>query len=198
MEIPTDLMSLIHHSREERFLEYKRSAPWEELRLKVARSAMGMANITDGGTIIIGVAERDGGFIQEGVLDEHLSTYDGDEVQAYVNSFADPYVRLELHHVPDEGRTFVAIVVYEFDQIPVVCKRASGDLLRQGAIYTRSHRIPETCEVPTQTEMREITELATDKGIRRFITRLHRVGIPVEETAMRSDEETFAKQLEGM
>ena len=49
--------------------------------------------------------------------------------------------------------------------------------LQQGAIYTRSHRIAETCKVQTQTEMREIIEMATERGLSRFITKSQHAGV---------------------
>lgn len=191
------LAALIELGREERFLEYKQSLPWDDLKNKIAKTAMGMANIRDGGTIIVGVAERGSQFVPEGMLDEHIATYDMDAIQAYLNRFADPYVRAELHHVKFSQEKFIVLVVHEFDEIPVVCKRNWGDVLRQGAIYTRSHRIPETCEVQSQTEMREIIEIAIDKGVRRFVERMQRVGI-LKVAAGESDLDAFEKQLEGL
>ena len=56
--------------------------------------------------------------------------------------------------------------------------------------------LPETIPVPTQTEMREIIELAVDKGIRKQFERLGRAGLQVgqaptpEEASRRAlDEE---------
>lgn len=189
--------ALIELRREERFLEYKHSLPWDDLKNKIAKTAMGMANIRDGGTIIIGMAQRGGQFVPEGMLDEHIATYDVDDIQAYVNKFADPYVRVELHHVKLNQENFIALVVHEFDEIPVVCKRNYDDVLRQGAIYTRSHRIPETCEVQSQTEMREIIEIATYKGVRRFAERMQRVGV-LKVAPSESDLDAFERQLGGL
>jgi predicted HTH transcriptional regulator len=189
------LRALINLSREERFLEYKESRSWNDLKGKIAKTAMGMANIRDGGTIIVGVDQRSGHPTPGGMSQSHVDTYNADDVQAYVNRFADPYVWLELDVVPDDYKDFVAITIYEFDQIPVVCKRDRGTLLRRGAIYTRSNRIPETCDVQSQTEMREIVYLATDNGIRRFVERSQRAGLSLEEAVRGSDSERFEQQL---
>ncbi len=156
-----------------------------------------MANIRDGGTIIVGVSQRSGSLVAQGMSQEHINTYDVDKVQSYVNRFADPYVRLEMYIVPRDSQSFVAIVVHEFDEIPVVCRR-NGVGLRQGAVYTRSYRMPETCEVPSQTEMREIIEIATDKGVRRFLERSHRAGLSTGGAIGPTDAEKFDEQLEGL
>jgi hypothetical protein len=40
--------------------------------------------------------------------------------------------------------------------------------LRGGAVYTRTRRMYECAEVPGQAEMRELLELAIEKGLRKF------------------------------
>ncbi len=128
---------------------------------------------------------------------DDIETYNEDDIRAYVNRFADPYVRLELHRIPQDGQEFIAIVIHEFDQVPVVCKR-SGIGLRDGAVYTRSYRMPETCEVPSQTEMREIIDLATDKEVRRFLERLREAGLLSAKTVEQTDTEKYDEELEGL
>lgn len=192
-----EIGALIGLGREDRSLECKESQPWDELKSKIAKTALGMANIRDGGTIIVGVSQRSGSLVAQGMSQEHINTYDVDKVQSYVNRFADPYVRLEMYIVPRDSQSFVAIVVHEFDEIPVVCRR-NGVGLRQGAVYTRSYRMPETCEVPSQTEMREIIEIATDKGVRRFLERSHRAGLSTGGAIGPTDAEKFDEQLEGL
>ena len=120
-----------------------------------------------------------------------------DNVQAYINRFADSYVRIEVYIVPRNSQKFIAIVVHEFDEVPVICRRSDVGL-RQGAVYTRSYRMPETCEVPSQTEMREIIDMATDKGVRRFLEKSRRAGLLAGETVQRTDSEKFDEELEGL
>ncbi len=176
-------------------LEYKESATWESIKRKVIRTALGMANCRDGGTVIIGVSERGDRFVPEGMAEEHSITYDSDQIQAAINRHADPYVRMELRRVEMDGKTFLAIIVHEFDEVPVVCKKDGVDL-REGAVYTRSYRMPETCEVKGQTEMREILDLATDKALRRFLRRVNAAGARIGE--IESDAQRFERQLGGL
>lgn len=192
-----ELVALIELGREDRSVEYKESHPWDDLKTKIAKTALGMANIRDGGTIVIGVSERSGSPVPQGMPGADIDTYDEDDIRAFVNRFADPYVRLELHRVSREEQEFVAIVVHEFDQVPVICKR-SGVGLRDGAIYTRSYRMPETCEVPSQTEMREIIDMATDKEVRRFLERLRASGLLPTGIVERTETEKYDEELEGL
>ncbi|MGB7063064.1 MAG: RNA-binding domain-containing protein [Candidatus Zixiibacteriota bacterium] len=172
------MTNLIKHGREERFLEYKASAPWDDLKQKIAKTAMGMANIKGGGTILIGVVKRGERYVPEGVLEQHQVTYATDDVQRYVNRFADPYVRAELQEVKWNDKKFLALVVHEFEQLPVICKRDCDRLMRQGAIYTRSYQMPETCEVRSQNEMREIVEMGVEKGIVNFARSARYTSLP--------------------
>jgi predicted HTH transcriptional regulator len=190
------LLSLIQLGREERYLEYKASAPWESTRTKIIKTAMAMANCRDGGTVIIGVPQRGPQWIAEGVSTSHLNSYDNDQIQAAINSHADPYVRTVLHRLELGGRTFLALVVQEFEKVPIVCKK-DGPELRQGAIYMRSHRIPESCEVRSQTEMREILDLAVDKALKEFVRRIQTAGIRIAEIDQ-SDATKFEKELGGL
>jgi len=44
--------------RESRSIEYKRSAPWDELKWRTIKACLAMANLRDGGLILVGVAEE--------------------------------------------------------------------------------------------------------------------------------------------
>ena len=65
----------------------------------------------------------------------------------------------------------------EFDDIPVLCKRAYGNVLRDGACYVRPRRKPETSEIPTQADMRDLLDLATEKEVRKYLERAQRLGL---------------------
>ena len=188
------IKTLIGLLREKRFLEYKESMPWDIAKDKVAKTAMGMANIRDGGTIIFGVSQRSGQFQLEGMNEEHLSTFNDDDIQAHINRFADPYVQIESHQIEMDGKKFLAIVVFQFDEVPVICKR-NGTGFREGAIYTRSNRLPETCEVQSQTEMREIIAMAADKETRNFLKRLGKVGFRLGDVEQENHSSQFEQQL---
>ncbi|TKJ40062.1 hypothetical protein CEE37_10010 [candidate division LCP-89 bacterium B3_LCP] len=195
-----ELIELSKLGQESRSLDYKESVSWKDYQKKYAKTALGMANIRDGGIIIVGVEEVERNkFVRKGVLEEHLKAYNSDEMLAYINNYADPYIRLEVILFEDDQMNFIAIVIHEFDDIPVVCKGNKGNKeLRKGAMYTRSHRMPETCEVPSQTEMREILDLAAEKGLRKFLQRARRAGIEMEGGKIETDEDKFNQQLDGL
>lgn len=192
-----ELAAQILHGREERNLEYKSSLNWTDpsAKAKIAKAAMGMANIPDGGFIIVGV-ERDG--TPNGMPEGDFASFEQDPVQEFVNEFADPYVELTVKadHLDGYGN-FVVIQVQQFGELPVVCKKTGADGLRRGAIYTRSRRKHETAEVGSQSEMREILNRAVDAQIMRLRVRgLLQTPAPYDVTA--EHRAKFEAELRGL
>lgn len=173
-------------------VEFKESAPWKMLQSKIVRTALAMANLRDGGVIIIGVSQREGMWDLRGIADEHLQTYDADTVAALVDQFASPHVTIHLVLVQRDGRNFLALEVNEFTNTPIVCRKDAADL-RQGAIYVRQPGHPRTSEVRTAEELHHLLELAAEKRARRILETARRVGLQVSASARPFDDE-----LEGL
>ena len=182
---------------EEHGMEFKGPGARTDRRLlaQVARSALGMANRADGGLVIIGV-DDDGSPV--GLSDAELATWGYDAVSASLAEYADPYVSFALQVLVYEGRSFVILHVAEFEEIPVLCKRDYPGVLRKGACYVRSRRIPETSEIPSQTEMRELLETAANKGVYRFIERARATGLLASASVAPTEQERFEEQLEDL
>jgi len=181
---------------EGRSLEFKRSTPWadREFKAKIAKSILAFSNVRDGGRIVVGIEQKaDGGFHPAGMKIEHLDTWSYDDVASYVSEFADPFVEFSLENIDIDSKTFLLITISEFRELPVICKKDGNSRLRKGAIYTRTYRMPESAEVPSQTELREILDIATEKRIRLFHGMVFRVGLttPIGQ----SDSDRFNKQL---
>jgi len=162
------LTELITHGREERNIEYKGDVSWKskDVQAKLVKSILALANIPDGGAIVIGVAQVGEAFSLSGVSDDNLDTFKQDDISAKVNNFADPYVELSVSRVPYDAKNYVVIQVKEFTEIPVICKSDGLPGLGIGKIFTRPRRKIETVQIPSQIEMREILTMAVDKGIR--------------------------------
>jgi predicted HTH transcriptional regulator len=199
-----EFYNLISDLREGRNKEFKQSTPWQEteFKCKIVKSVLAFTNVRDGGYIIIGIKELDNNtFDLEGMTENDLPTYNEDELSSVIAEYADPYVRIELDKASYNNKEFLIIKIHEFDDIPVICRQDKHDgkgqlRLRKGTIYTRSYRIPESVEVPSQTEMREILERAVEKQLRKYLTRQTRIGIPIQPQP--SDEDLFRKQREDI
>lgn len=192
----SEFQEIVQLGKEGTSTEFKKALSWggDEFKAKIAKAILGFSNVKDGGRIIIGVDELpDKTFEFNGMSDAEIATWRFDDVASFVNNYADPFVQFIGEQVVFDGKKFVVITVSEFPDIPVICKKDGKSNLRKGAIYTRTHRMPETAEVPSQTELREILDLATVKYARRFFRTASDIGIhpPTDQTAA----EKFGKQL---
>ena len=156
-----------------------------------------MANRRDGGRLVIGVEDSGGILIPVGLNEDDLATWRYDDVADGIATYADPSVSFGLEVKEYNGAKYVVLEVDEFADIPILCKRDYQGVLRNGACYVRSRHKPETSEIPTQEDMRDLLELATDKGVTRFLDRARRVGLIVFPTVTPSptDQELLDQQL---
>lgn len=191
---------LILTGHESPTLEYKQSAPWRDLRVSLIRTVLGMANTRGGGNIVLGMTENpDKTFAADGMSQEHWDVFPPEEeFQAAVNGFAEPFIEPRVQRHEPEGKRFLVITVPEFDYEPVLCMKAE-DRLKEGALYVRSTRKPETVEVRTTTDMRALMRLATDKAVGLEVQKLRALGLlPAEPRESDTNSEAFAKQLEDV
>ena len=161
---------------------------------KVVRATIGMANTPDGGTVIIGVAEKDDQLDPIGLRPDEIATWGYDDLHANVTNYADPFVEFDVGTVQMDGKQFIAIDVVEFAEMPVICKRDYADVLRDGALYVRRRGKNETVEVPSHVEMREVIERASEKSARRMLATVARlvpgaVELPEESASAQFDAE---------
>lgn len=162
---------------------------------RVIRGMLAMSNHRDGGRLVIGVAEGADGFETIGLSSEQLDTWkNADAFADRVAAYADPSVKFTFQQMNDQGgQTHVVIEVEEFDSIPVICRKSFNDVLAEGALYVRPRRKPESVPVRTAADMRDLIELASEKELRRYLTRAERAG--VELAGGPSDIDRFRDQL---
>ncbi len=195
-------LQLIAIGKEQRNIEYKQSTSWsdKEFRAKIIKSVLAMSNIRDGGDIIIGMEKQaDDTYISRGMEQDHLDSYTSDHIGRAVAEYADPYARFDLMKEEDNsGKKYVWIRVYEFEETPVICRKPYGAILSGGKLYTRTRRVPESAEVPSSAEMREIIAMAADKELKAFLRRSNAAGIQLPGTTTPTDEQDFTDQIHGV
>jgi hypothetical protein len=108
---------------------------------------------------------------------------------------------LDRFEVTHDGKAFLVIRVHDFTEIPVFCRKNSGSepgkkglILQEGLLYVRSTTKPETIPVRDPVLMRELLELAIEKGISSFDRRARRLGYARKP----GDAESFDAQLEEL
>ncbi len=191
-----ELVGLIRHGREERNLEYKGPVNWSTpaVKARLTKCILALGNIRDGGAIVIGVEQDKENFRRVGLDPADRDSLKQDGVAAHLAKFADPFVEVTVSHVRDDEMDFVIIQVREFDELPIICRRNGPGGLVAGAIYTRTRRMYECAEVPGQAEMRELLEIAIEKGRRKLEVRAVRAGF----VRIAEDEAKFEAERDGL
>ena len=184
-------------ARELRGVEFKSPGTMTSLLLQVLRAIQGIANTRDGGAVIIGATESRGAFDAVGLSDDEANTWIPDNLRDAVAAYGDPPAEIQIERKVWQSKAFIAIVVAEFRDYPIICKRDGQDgnnkkILRNGACYVRTRRKPETVELPNQTEMRDLLELAIQKRLREHVALMVSAGVlhfsPAGEIAPADDK----------
>ncbi|MBY0301189.1 MULTISPECIES: helix-turn-helix domain-containing protein [Sphingomonas] len=168
-----DIEALLTGAEETDALEFKGAVSWD--RNLFVKDILAMANVIDGGRIVIGV--EDGTFVRLGLSAEQVASYRIDEMRDGIAPFADPRAVFRMETVTDAaGLRFVVIEVSPFEDVPVICKRDGADV-RAGVVYFRSRtRRPESAAVANSTDMRDLVERSAALSARR----LRRIGFVPE------------------
>jgi hypothetical protein len=93
-----------------------------------------------------------------------------DDVARRLANYADPPLHFERASAAlSNGVTVAVIQVFEFADLPHLCSKDYPQVLREGALYVRPRKVPETSELASSVEMREILDLATEKALRAYV-----------------------------
>ncbi|MDB5070245.1 MAG: hypothetical protein JWM87_1356 [Candidatus Eremiobacteraeota bacterium] len=177
-------------------VEFKESRPWSSLRVKIAKTAMAMANLRDGGLLIVGRGNGHGR--PEGMSSEDFADYDGDTIRDFVDSYASPSVQLAIASVEVSERLYIAIDISQFTELPVICKKAYDPDLKSGAIYIRPYvGRPRSRGVETAEDLRELLEIAAELQARKLMIQARRAGFEVSPPD-RTARDLYASELGGL
>lgn len=187
---------LINNSKESRNVEFKKSSTFESIQFKIVKTSLALSNLEDGGFIIIGIEEIKNTYNREGISETDLASYTQDKVQSLVNSFAEPHINLELHLVELNAKKFLIIQISSFSSIPTICIKDGSENLRKGGIYIRSSRMPESSEIRSYSEMRELIDLATERSMMQFLQKTQRIGLST--SVQQSNQNFYDHELNGI
>ncbi len=194
-----DVLALLAFGREQRRVEFKGpgSRGDKVFFAKVVRAVLGMANLPDGGVVIVGVDEANGALTPTGLSEEQASTWNYDHVAKALSNYADPYVDLDCGLVTVEGKTLAVLEVQPFDDLPVICKKGEdSSKLKKGALYVRVRGKIETVEVPSHVEMREVLDRAAEIRARKLIRAT--IGLLGGAPAAPSSDERFDAEIQDL
>ncbi|MBX9911289.1 MAG: ATP-binding protein [Beijerinckiaceae bacterium] len=168
-----ELEALLLGAEETPKLEFKAAMAWEARGL--IKDMLAMANVQDGGRIIIGVADD---MTRQGVSQGQIDSFNIDLMRDQVRPFAHPYIRFSVDCATDSnGLDYVVIDVRQFDDMPVICAR-DGHEVNEGRIYYRPMRgRAQSAPISNALDMAEILDLAVVNRMQRY----RRLGFQVEQ-----------------
>jgi predicted HTH transcriptional regulator len=160
-------VSQLLRAGEQRAVEFKRGGPLNDSNLvaRIARAVLAMSNKRDGGRVFVGV-ENDG--TPGGIGPADFATWNHDHLRDKIAVYADPYVAFDVENLDFKGASIIVLHVMEFEDVPVICKKAFEQILRDGTIYVRGRRKPESVPIMSHSDMRELMDLAAEKAVARF------------------------------
>lgn len=195
-----ELEAMLASGYEDRAVEYKGAGLRTDRQYfaKVARAALSMGNRRDGGFVVIGIDDKDPASLGPGLSDEQLASWtDYDHVARALAEYADPPLHFALATLTLSSDARVALIqVSEFSDIPHLCARAYEQDLRRGALYVRTRKLPETAEVASSVEMRDVLDLATQKALRAYVETAQRAGVRLGAEPISNDSEQWAHAFE--
>ncbi|MBB1034464.1 hypothetical protein G6031_08685 [Dietzia sp. CQ4] len=169
---------------------------------RVVRAAMAMGNLRDGGQVCLGIDDDQMTAMTPGLpLGQANEWTDYDNVNDQFAKYSDPPVTFHLHCFRlSSGATVVIIDVEEFDIDLHICKKDYPVVLQAGQTYVRPRGKPQSSPVPSLVDMRDLHNLAIDKGVREYFRRSEHASAPFTFTAPPTPEmlDTAAFDLEAV
>lgn len=195
--------SALERCQESPAIDFKESSFWEQLRHTIVKNVLAMGNLRDGGIVVIGASERNGTWELNGITDEHFASYDADTMLGCIGSFVSPHAKVDIVRViHTNGHPFLCVQTYEFDEIPLICKKngPDGEGLLEGAVYVRPPGVPRATRMMNAEQMRDLLRLAAEKQARRILEDARRIGVlPDVEVQPRQELPIeFERELEGL
>lgn len=173
-----ELEEKLEGATETQTIEFKNACDWNVCMF--AKDILALSNVQDGGYLIIGV--EDGSFIRKGITDTQKETYKIDVMKDQMTSYADPHVNFIVQFPKDgDQKEYAVIHVFQFEEVPVICRKNSADT-KSGTIYYRNkNRRAESGPVSNSYDMRDIIQLATIRMMQRKVTLGFTVNASVKE-----------------
>jgi predicted HTH transcriptional regulator len=180
-------------------VEFKRSEPFDILQYKIAKTAQALANLRDGGLIIVGVSQTNKVFSIDGVDAAVEATYNGEAIYEHINWYASPPIDSRTIVLEHLGKRFVVMVIAPFERTPVVCRHPTPDgtpkkdAMKPGDFFVRTAEKIETKRVDSAQLMEDLLQLAAGRRAAEII-RILRTGGVAPEAMTPGDR--FEKEVE--
>lgn len=151
---------------------------------RVARAVMAMGNLRDGGLVCIGIDDGQIAAMRPGLTAAQLADWtDFDRVSAALGKYSDPPVSFETHTFAlSSGLASWSWRSRSSSATSTYARRASRASSSTGTPTRALAAIRARFSPPTSADMRELHDLAVDKGVREFVRRAGAAGVPLNAT----------------
>jgi hypothetical protein len=161
MPSSAELRALLEEPNESLTIEHKDWLDFADKRGKatLAKAAIALAN-HGGGIIVLGMcAEEEGGPLLSQPRPDYIDRYSQDDLNAYVNSYADPEIHCELSFEahPTTSVEHAFVIVPGGTPVPVMCKRDCEGVIAAHRCYIRKPG-PRSQEPYTSQEWRSLLD----------------------------------------
>jgi hypothetical protein len=182
---------------ERKDLDYKGPMAWDKNDKKgcceIVKDVLAMAN-TDGGYIVVGVAEKAGGFELEGLNPDQLKTWDTTKLNQFIQNYADPPINATLQKREHEGANFVFIEIPAFPDTPHICRRDFQGALRAATIYVRTDN-NESAPLLSSSDAQAMIERAIRNRSDRLLESVRAILTGTHLEPRQQDVELFREQI---
>ncbi|WP_380162645.1 RNA-binding domain-containing protein [Kineococcus sp. R86509] len=146
---------------------------------KVARAVMAMGNLRGGGLVCLGIDDKQLAQMSPGLNAEQLKQWsDVDEVNVALSRYIEPPADVRVHLMELQAGVHVVVLeVHEFFDVPHLCRQDFPGEVQRAHLYVRPRGKAESTTVPTATDMRELIDLAVEKGLGEFLRRAQGAGL---------------------
>lgn len=133
---------------------------------RVVRAVMAMGNLRDGGQVCLGIEDNQMEELAPRLTPEQVTQWtNNDNVADQVTKYSDPPVAFHPYHFTlSTGADVVVLDVEEFDIDVHICKRPYPDVLQTGQTYVRPRGKPQSSNVPSLADMRDLHNLGRRQG----------------------------------
>ncbi len=193
MDIPEKFRPFLEQLKETGYVEYKGAFPWDDVRDRVERTVLAMANRRDGGVLVIGVDDNhDNSWTLTGLTLDQKDTYNLQTLESCLTSLGVPSVRCSVVALPlDSGNSVILIEVSP--SIGHVTVGASGT--HRNIVYVRKDHPAETKKAELSDMLAMLDDLA-DIKVERRLEEYRRLGfLPSSNQPSKDIESEYDEEL---
>lgn len=178
------ITNCLNFCQERASVEFKESQPFDTMKWHLLKTIMAMANLRDGGMIVIGLNQRGAIWQLTGIDSDHLQTYNYDAIIDQLQKHASPQITVDIVVHLNDNQQYLVFNVHQFRESPIICRKntpnevAEKERMFPGDIYIRPHAgKPQTTRVVDSSTLNELLEIAAEDRARRMIEQGGRIGL---------------------